>query len=153
LYRTVFALVATTLLCASGCAFTTVKPAGPGTYGFRYYEAKPLLIVTATATSVVFIPNPDKAYAVSYYAFLAKHEVTLKMKEGWWFEEVSDKSDPTEFVKGLIALGQEAIKMAAAGAAKAASDPADGKLLGVYEFVFDDSGNIKEMKKLTLPGA
>lgn len=141
----VFALAAASI----GCAYTTVKPATEGTRGFRYYEAKPLLVVTDSSTSVVFIPNPDKAYAVRYIAFLSKHEITLKMKEGWWFEEVNDKTDPSEFVKGLISLGKEAIQ-AAVSAAKAASDPVDGKLVGVYEFVFDGNGKLTKMKKLPL---
>ena len=141
------ALVVSLVAASMGCAFTTVVPAGENTPGFRYFEAKPLLVVTKDSTRVVFVPNPDKAYAVRYYAFLSKQEITLKMKEGWWFEEVSDKRDPTVFVKGLVAIGEEAVE-AGVSAAKAASESVDGNLVGVYEFVFDDQGNIERMKKL-----
>lgn len=144
-------LVLMLVFSAAGCAYTEVKRIAGNdtdTKGFRYYEAKPLLVVTDSTVQIVFVPNLDRAYAVRYHAFLTKHEIKLTNTEGWWLKEVHEKSDPAEFIKGLIALGQEALKAAAEAGAKAASQPVAGKLVGVYQFVFDGNGNIQEMKEL-----
>jgi hypothetical protein len=39
--------------------------------------------------------------------------------------------NPAEFIKGLVTLGQEAVKTLAP-AAKAASEPVSGKLIAIY---------------------
>ena len=147
--RTLLALTVAALL--AGCAITTVKPIAGNdtkTKGFRYYEAKPLLIVTQDGAQIVFIPNLDRAYAIQYRAFMTKHEIKLTMTEGWWYKEIHEKSDPADFIKGLIALGQEALEAATAAGAKAALDPVAGKLVGIYEFRFDGQGNIQTMHRL-----
>ena len=149
LTRTLLALTVATLL--AGCAITTVTPVARDdtkTKGFRYYEAKPLLIVTQDSAQIVFVPNLDRAYAIQYRAFMTKHEISLTMTEGWWYKEIHEKSDPAEFIKGLIALGREALETATAAGAKAASDPVSGKLVGIYEFRFDGQGNIQTMHQL-----
>jgi hypothetical protein len=145
-------LVTLTML-GFGCAWTTVTPVAKDdrtTPGFRYYDAKPLLLVTKTNTQIVFVPNYSRPYAVSFGAFLAKHEMKLTITDAVFFKEIDDKQDPSELVKGLIALGQDALK-AAASAASAASDAVAGELVAVYEFKFDDNGNITAMKQVVPP--
>jgi hypothetical protein len=138
------------VLTVSGCAWVSVKPI-PGsdltTKGFRYYDAKPLLVVTDTNTQVIFVPNYSRAYAVRFGAFLAKHDFKLTIADGVFFKEVDDEQDPAEFLKGLVTLGQEALK-AASSAAKAASDPVGGKLVAIYEFEFNDRGDIVGLRDL-----
>lgn len=73
----------------------------------------------------------------------------LTITDGVFFKEIDDKQDPSELVKGLVTLGQEAIK-AASSAAKAASDETSGKAVGVHEFVFDETGTLTRMKELDL---
>lgn len=138
-----FVLGSFLLAVLSGCAWTIVKPiAGSDriTEGFRYYDTKPLLVVTDSSTQVIFVPNYSRAYAVKYGAFLSKHDVKLTIADGAFFKEIDDKQDPTELVKGLVALGQEAMKSLAT-VAKAASEPISGKLVAMYEFNFDSEGN------------
>ena len=137
----------------SGCAWVSVKPiAGTDTKtkGFRYYDVKPLLVVTVTNAEIVYVPNYSKAYAVRFGAFLAKHDMKLTITDGAFFKEVDSKQDPAEFLKGLVSLGQEAIK-AASSAAKAASGPTGGKLVAIYEFEFSTDGSITGMKPLKVP--
>jgi hypothetical protein len=136
----------------TGCAWTTVTPILANdreTKGFRYYDPKPLLVVTDTNTQIVFVPNYSRPYAITFGAFLSKHDMKLTIADGAFFKELDDKQDPTELVKGLIALGQDALK-AASSAAKAAADATGGKAVGIYEFVFDNEGNIVRLKKLDL---
>lgn len=135
-----------------GCAWTTVQPIKGDdreTNGFRYYDPKPLLVVTETTTQIIFVPNYSRPYAVRFGAFLSKHDMKLTIADGAFFKEIDDKQDPTELIKGLIALGQDALK-AASSAAKAAADQTAGKLTGIYEFVFDQQGNITELKRWKL---
>jgi hypothetical protein len=95
------------------------------------------------------VPNYSKPYAVRFGAFLAKHDMKLTIKEGAFFSEIDDKQDPSELVKGLIALGQDALK-AASSTAKAAADQTAGKLIVIYEFKFDEQGNLIGLKKLDM---
>lgn len=143
--------VALAAMVLGGCAWVRVMPISAEdrtTSGFRYYDAKPLLVVTDTNTQVIFVPNYSKPYAVRFGAFLAKHDLKLTITDGVFFKEVDDKQDPAEFLKGLFAIGQEAIK-AASSAAKAASDPVGGKLKSLYEFQFDNQGNFTGLKDIT----
>lgn len=137
-------------LLLNACAWVSVKPVKPTdteTNGFRYYDTKPLLVVTDTNTQVIFVPNYSRAYSLSFGAFMSKHDITLETKDGTFFTKIDDKQDPAEFLKGLVALGQDAIK-AAGQAAKAASDPVAGKLVALYDFVFDANGVFQKLNKI-----
>lgn len=143
-------VIAILLINIIGCAWTTVEPIKADdrkTEGFRYFDPKPLLVVTDTNTQIVYVPNYSKAYAVRFGAFLAKHDMKLTIADGAFFKEIDDKQDPTEFIKGLVALGQDALK-AASSAAKAAADATAGQLVSIYEFEFDEFGNIKGLHQL-----
>ena len=138
---------------ATGCtSWVTVQPLKADdreTNGFRFYEAKPLLVVTDTNTQIIYVPNYSRPYSVQFGTFLAKHDIVLET-DGALLKKIEDKTDPTEFIKGLIALGGQALTEAFKKSAAAASEPVSGKVIAVYDFIFDDKGNIMELKKLDM---
>lgn len=140
------------LMLAISCAWVEVEPIRgdeANTMGFRFYESKPILVVTDSNTQIVFVPNYSRAYAVRFGAFLAKHDLTLET-DGVFLKKVVSTQDPAEIIKGLIAVSRDVLKEAAKVGATAASEPVSGRVIAVYDFVFDEDGNIRELNKLEL---
>lgn len=145
----------------SGCAWTSVRPLAPGdctTPGFRYYDPKPILIVDtvlvdkqpALRMEIKFIPNMSRAYAVRYHSFLVKHDASLTLSNGM-LGAATDNRDPTAVVNALLGVAKAfapvglASKADDSGAVASWADKA-----GVYEFIFDDAGNLCELRRVRL---
>jgi hypothetical protein len=140
------------LLLCSGCAGTTSTPVAYGdrkTEGFRIYDPKPLLVVTNKTAQVVFVPNFNRGYAVRFYAYLSKNDVTLKTADGA-MTELGSHLDTTAALTLFQTLAQEALKQV--DKLKALGSAVDGTITGkegLYEFEFDDNGRFVGFKKIS----
>jgi hypothetical protein len=136
-------------LVLSNCAYVTAVPAPPGSNveGIRIYDVKPILIVTETSTTVNLVPNYNRAYALKFGAFLAKNTTEFDW-EGGFIKKINTDLDSTAFVDLL----KEAVKdlaPALTGTAHATHEAgAATSRFGVYDFVFDDEGNLTGLRPL-----
>ena len=149
----------------SACAWADVKPIGyqdRSSEGVRVYDPKPLLIVTpakydkegkqisAGSTTLTFIPDYTRGYAVTFGTFLAKNKASVQIKEGILTQFDSDQ-DTTGLLSLLQSLGSEALKnvdkLAALGEEISSAIPG---LDGIYEFVFDENGTFIGLRKINV---
>jgi len=134
---------------------TTIHPVAYNddhTGGFRIYDPKPLLIVTDTNATVVFIPNYSRGYAVNFHAWLAKNTSSVKQADGG-VNEMNVNLDSSDFLNFLGQLGQKALEQAAT--LKGLSSQVGGAIAdrqGVYEFVFDARGDFTGLRKINMCG-
>jgi hypothetical protein len=137
----------------SACAYSTAIPvhySNTTTPGFRVYDLKPILIVNGQQITVDFIPNFNKAYAMQFGAFIAKNDFTVEMSKGY-ITKLDGKLDST----AIVPLLQELVKtLGPALTGKGMSGGAEGGVqdrFQVYEFVFDDDGNLVGLRPLINP--
>lgn len=132
----------------AGCAWTTARIIDPDDAdlfgGFVYYECKPLIALTGSQISVVYVKNPNKAYAVRFGAFLAKNDVELTFDRDCGLTTVKSKIDTTD----IIQLLQSALDKVAPDLNPVAGTSANSAVAQLYEIVFDDEGNIETLKPL-----
>lgn len=133
-----FAVIGAALL--SGCSYTTAIPVEPGSRvsGIRVYDVKPILIVTRDSYKVEMVPNYNRAYALRFGAFLAKNDTNVTMANGM-VSAVDVKLDSTAALK-LLELAAGKILPQAGQATSGNSQ--DGVVFAVYEFRFDDAGEL-----------
>lgn len=146
----VIELLAVALLL-SGCAYVTAVPAPPGSNveGIRIYEVKPILIVTETATTVNLVPNYNRAYALKFGAFLAKNNMDVSW-EGGFIKEVKSDEDSTAFID-LLKTAVTTFGPALTGSTHATHEGGGAtSRFGVYEFIFDDAGDLVGLKPLLI---
>ena len=140
-------LVATMTLTA-GCAWTTARPIDPNNTdffgGFVYYECKPLVAVTGSQISIVYVKNPNKAYAVRFGAFLAKNDVKLTFDRDCGAPKVESNLDTT----AVLQLLQSALDKVAPDLKPVAGTASSGSVAQLYEVIFDDHGDIVKLKPL-----
>jgi hypothetical protein len=145
------------VLCAAltgGCAWTSVHPVDYGDRaapGLRVYDPKPLLLVTSSGVSVVFVPDFERAYRVEFGALLAKNNVSLKTSQGA-LTDLQSAMDTTGPLTLVQTLGQTALeqlpKLRALGA------DVEGTIAartGLYEFEYDRQGRFVRFKRIDLP--
>jgi len=135
----------------SGCAFVTAVPAPPGSEvrGIRVPDIKPLLVITGGEVEVITVPNPNRAYAVQFGSFLAKHNLEAEFSNGF-INKIKSDQDSTAFSIELLKSITEAAK-AGTGIFDGFSDKGgDGAAsdLQVYDIVFDDQGNLLALRPL-----
>ena len=140
--------------CASltACAYTTVIPIDAHdrtTPGQRVYDTKPILIVSQTGAQVVFIPNYSKSYAVQFGAFLAKNEFSIKTENGS-ITQLDSKLDDTNIID-LLKVFADKLLPSVPGARTTGGEPTTGAAIAVFDFVFDDRGNIVKLVPFFLP--
>lgn len=144
-------LSAALALALGACANVTAVPAPPGSdvQGIRVYEQKPLLIVSGQQISVAFINNTSRAYALQFNSFLAKHDVTAEFANGA-LTKLTSNQDTTALAIALVNLVQKAVETGnPIGAAfSGTSAPTLNERAQVYEFVFDDAGNLIQLRPL-----
>jgi hypothetical protein len=138
-------------LCAllvAGCAYTSAVPVAyndTSTWGVRVYDVKPILLVYDNSTQIQFVPNYNRAYAVKFGVFLAKNDFKLALDNGT-ITEVDSKLDSTDFINLLTTIAPNLIPTPP-GQLSGANAGGD-HLHGVYDFVFDDAGNLVGLQKL-----
>ncbi len=141
------AAVAALSAVLGGCAYTVVYPIDANNrtaQGIRYYEVKPLLVVTKETADIKFVPNPDKAYAVQFGAFLAKNDFSIDL-EGGMLKKLGSNQDTSAGVADL--LKQAATKFLPITALE--SKGAEAPVVAIYEFVFRD-GELVRLKRVPL---
>lgn len=139
---------------AGGCAWVTAQPVKPGDRinGIRIYDVKPLLVVTGEAVRLEYVPNYNRAYALRFGAFLAKNDFEASIGNGI-LSKVTANMDSTEFIKVLTALIE---KLPVPGEGFSGPEAPDTKgglknRFQVYDIVFDDEGNLIELRPLLSP--
>lgn len=135
----------------SACAYVTAVPAPPGSdaRGIRVPDIKPLLVVTGGQVEVVTVPNPNRAYAVQFGSFLAKHNLEAQFSNGF-INSIKSDQDTTAFSIELLKALTEATKAGVAISDGFSADGGSGEAndLQVYDIVFDDLGNLVALKPL-----
>jgi hypothetical protein len=142
-----FVCIAAGLLLGA-CAYATAIPVDYNSNkdGFRVYDMKPILIVNNNLFSVEFIPNYNKAYAVQFGAFLAKQKLILKIEKGF-ITNIDSDQDAT----AVVALIQDLVKTQLPQGGGMSGVTQEGGIkdrFQVYDFVFDDFGNLIALRPL-----
>ncbi|MDP2803960.1 MAG: hypothetical protein Q8O26_18970 [Phreatobacter sp.] len=149
--RPAIAILASTMVLGA-CARVTAVPAPPGSdvHGIRVYEQKPLLVVSGQQVSVTFVPNTNRAYALQFSSFLAKHDLTAAFTPSGAMSSLTSNQDTTAVAVALVNLVQKAVEVGRpiGGAFSGTSAPTLNERLQVYEFVFDDGGNLIQLRPL-----
>src|SRR4051794_14956317 len=99
------ALAAAFACLLPGCAYVSAVPVPPGSQaeGIRIYDVKPLLVVAGNQVSVVLVPNYNRAYALRFGSFLAKHDFAATL-DGGILSKVSSNQDTTTVAVALVNL-------------------------------------------------
>ncbi|HEY8334250.1 MAG TPA: hypothetical protein VIQ05_10710 [Tardiphaga sp.] len=130
-----------------GCAYVTAVPAPPDSnvQGIRFYEVKPILIVNDQEVKVEMIPNYNRAYALQFGAFLARHRMDIAFERGFVKAMVSDQDSTAviELAKAIVNKLPDGLGFSGPGTESGAS----GRF-GVYEFVFSDNGDLLYLRPL-----
>lgn len=150
-FRLAAPVMLTAVLCA-GCAYTKVLPVDPHdrmTEGLRVYDTKPILVV-GSSIDIKFIPNYSRSYVVQFGAFLSKNDVTVQVENGV-IKQLDSKLDTTAIVDLLKAIAEKAIPLAG-GTANGLSTNASGGLVRIYDFEFDDYGNLIAFRPIPFLG-
>ncbi|WP_269933440.1 hypothetical protein [Aminobacter sp. HY435] len=115
--------------------------------GIRIYEVKPLLVVSGAEVSLMMVPNYSRPYALKFSTFLAKHDFEATFQNGF-LASIKSNQDTTAVALALIKLVEEATKAGGGGKAFADRGGGTGDRFGIYDFVFDDNGNIAGLRPL-----
>lgn len=129
----------------ASCAYVNAVPVKPGsqTQGVRIYEQKPLLVVSAEDVKVVLVPNYNRAYALQFGSFLAKHDFAIEMPGGI-VNKITSNSDSTGVAIAIVNLISKAVETGnPIGAAfSGAGNEGLGGRVQVYSVDFSDDGEL-----------
>lgn len=134
------------LLALSGCAYNTAERIVPGdteTDGVRVYDCKPLVLIQDGALSIIYVPDPSRATALQFGAFLAKNETSIEFGEHCGIKKIDSKQDSTDALKIIEAALN---KVPTRGFVGGAESGAVGGRAELYEIVFDADGGIVGLK-------
>lgn len=132
-------------LLNGGCAWTTavaVDPNNPQSDGFVYYACKPLVVLSGGQISITYVKNPNRAYAVRFGAFLAKNHAQVTFNQDCGITEVDTNMDSTSIIPLLQELAKAALTTTPVAGAP------NGTVVQVYDVVFDDVGEVIELRPL-----
>jgi hypothetical protein len=142
------------LSLTTGCAWTTATPIDPHDVerpnlfgGFVYYECKPLVALSGSSITILYVKNMSRPYAVRFGAFLAKNDVKLAFDKDCGITKVESNIDTT----GIIELLQSALDKALPDAKPAGGTAASGSIAQLYDIIFDEDGNIMRLRPLINP--
>ncbi len=143
------------LICAlaiGGCAYVTATPVSPDSWvgGIRIYDVKPILIVNESNVTVQLVPNYNRAYALNFGAFLAKHDFQVEFESGF-IKSLKSNQDSTAIIELLKVIAQQAFAPTGKGFSAQETSGASGRF-GVFEFGFDDHGNLLGLRPLLNAG-
>ncbi|HZU98523.1 MAG TPA: hypothetical protein VFF73_17590 [Planctomycetota bacterium] len=170
----VFAVVG---LALAGCARVEVKKATDASdeEGVHFYEPEPYLLVAKQPagadpkpakgnevkadkpdapkgptyeTSIVWLPNTKKRYVVNVTSGWGTVDGSVKLTNGWMLAELGSKMDS----KGPETITAVSGFVTALAGAVAKGDNNDEPPLrpGLYKFVFDDNGSVKQLQPVKL---
>lgn len=149
--RLILCLLAASLSAVAGCAYVSSKPVASDSKeeGLRYYEPKPLLVVSGSQASVIFVPNYSKAYALRFGTFLAKHDLTAEFQSGM-LSKITSNQDSTALSLAILATVNKALDTGKPIFSAFSDKSADAKAqkFQVFEILFDEQGNVSKLKAL-----
>ena len=130
----------------SACAYTTATRVLPGEdpRGFIYYECKPLLVVSGSTVSAIYVKNPNKAYAVQFGEFLAKNDVNITFDKDCGVTNVQSKMDSTDVLKLIENIAAKVLP----SSQKTAAGETSQSTVQIYDIVFDEAGEIISLRPL-----
>jgi hypothetical protein len=122
-----------------------VHPDDRTTQGLRICESKPLLLVSPAGTQIILVPNHSRTYAVQFVAFLAKSESSTQLEQGCVVKQMDVKLDTTAVIDLLKQALEKLAPQPPAGAQIAAATDSNFR---IYEFIFDDAGNLIQLRRV-----
>lgn len=105
------------------------------------------MLATSTGVQILFIPNHSRTYAVQFVSFLAKNETTLELDQGCIVKKADVKLDTTAIIELLKQALDKLAPNAVAATTIASNAPTD---FAIYEFVFDDYGNLVGLNRVPI---
>jgi hypothetical protein len=147
--------ILTTIVSMSACSYTTAEPvkfADRDTDGFRFYDVKPLLVITPTNTNVIYVPDFERGYSAQLGAILTKNKSIIKINNSV-LSEVEGDLDATGPLSGFFSYASTALTEGAklgAVISESISGGVPGRY-GVFEFELDDAGQIVNLRPITGP--
>lgn len=138
------------IFAVAGCANVSAVPVKPGSpvAGIRYYDVKPLLVVSGESVTPIIVPNYNRGYALKFSTFLAKHDFEATFQSGF-LTTIKSHQDTTALPIALVELVKAAVSSGnQIGDAFANKAGGTGDRFGIYDIVFDDEGNIVGLKQL-----
>jgi hypothetical protein len=143
------------ILAISACSYTTAEPVPFGdhrTSGFRFYEAKPLLVITPQSTTIVYVPDFERGYAATFGAILTKTHTDIKINNAT-LAEVSGDLDATGPLSGFFSYASTALQQGAKLGGVISENITGGVpgKYGVFEFEVNGTGQITGLHPITPP--
>jgi hypothetical protein len=150
--RGAFAIFST-IAPIGACSYTTAEPvqfADRETSGFRFYEAKPLLVITPQSTNVIYVPDFERGYSAKFGAVLTKNKSNIKITNSA-LAEVEGDLDATGPLSGFFSYASTALTQGAklgGVISETLTGGVPGKY-GVFEFELDSAGRIVGLRPIT----
>ena len=135
------------LLVVSGCAGIHTYPARSNKpRGIRVYPQKVYLIVEGGASKLVSVPDVRNGYDIKPWAYLSKHDFTIKIEEGQLTELTSnqDTSTALSLIQKVVELAAEAAKPGLRTFSTSTISSNFGLGIGIYEL--SETGAFKKVK-------
>lgn len=138
------------IVVGSGCSSIQVKPIeSESEHGLRFYQPEPYLLVSVTEvedtttklkSEIIWLPNFKKGYVAKPTGYVGSSNIKLTLNDGWNLSDFGlnrDSKGPeiVEAIAGLVT-------------AVAALDKVEILQPGLYQFVYDDEGHVKSLRKL-----
>jgi hypothetical protein len=134
------------LLLLAACASASFKPVGPHdtkTQGLRIPERKPLVVLMGNNVSVQWVCNYNRAQALQFGSFLAKHHMVVEFDSCGGVEKIDSNQDstaiPLELIKVINGVAERAF-----APGKATSSTSNTGILAfqIFDVRFDHDGNV-----------
>jgi hypothetical protein len=141
-------------LFSAACTYVTAVPTSPNNpaEGIPIPTVKPMLVVSGGQASILYVPNPNRSYALRFGSFLAKHDFNFDLQNAM-LSKMDSKQNSTEVPIALINLISKAVeKGTPIGAAFSgqANDAAGGPIQ-VYDLIFSDDGDLIGVRPVLNP--
>jgi hypothetical protein len=115
-------------------------------HGILVPEEIPLLVIANGQASIVMVRSPNRATAISFGAFLAKHDVELDFEATGHLSKVVSNQDATAIPTALIDLAKTVADKLPTGLGLSASS-GQSNAMQIYSIIFKD-GAIDSLKPL-----
>lgn len=135
----------------SGCAWVTAErvPSNSTERGIRVYGMRPLIVISGSVVTVLPVPNTSEVYALRFGAFLAKHDTTVEIQQGF-LVKLQSNQDSTALAVALINLISKAVETgrSVATAFSASTSESRGNAVLIFEPIFGDDGRLIELRQV-----
>lgn len=155
------------VLLLAGCASYTIQPVAgkqlrrdwsnnSAAKGYVFYQPELYFLATLTngpagqqmVVTPIYLPNPEKAYQLTTFNFLAKSDFEFTFADGWKLTAITDKGDNTTVANTVAG---ELASVLSTSVAKFGIAPATGGTAFLLKPVFNDQGAITAIEKVPFP--